>query len=140
MADRSSASPIDSDRLLAGQTFPKALRLLKPAQFRWVFADASKFANRHWTLLVRANGLPIPRMGLAIARKQVGKAHRRNRIKRIAREVFRRHKRRLVGYDIVVLARKGAAEVDNATLMRSFEHLIGKIEQHKRSSQGQTQT
>ncbi len=140
MADKSSAPLIDPDRLLAGQTFPKALRLLKPAQFRWVFDDATKFANRHWTFLVRSNGLPIPRMGLAIARKQVGKAHSRNRIKRIAREAFRRHKRRLVGYDIVVLARKGAAEVDNATLTRSFEHLIRKIEQHQRSSQGQKQT
>ncbi len=140
MADRSSATSFDPDRLLAGQTFPKALRLLKPAQFRWVFADAVKFANRHWTLLVRPNGLPIPRMGLAIARKQVGKAHSRNRIKRIAREAFRRHKRRLVGYDIVVLARKGAAETDNATLTRSFEHLIGKIERYQPAAQGQKTT
>ncbi len=130
MADTRSAQSIDSDRLLAGQTFPKALRLLSPAQFRWVFAEATKFANRHWTLLVRPNGLAYPRMGLVISKKQAGKAHSRNRIKRVARETFRRHKRSLVGYDIVVLARKGVAEVDNATLVRSFEHLIQKIQQH----------
>lgn len=122
---------MDADRLLAGQTFPKELRLLTPAQFARVFDDAVKFANRHWTFLVRPNGLPVPRMGLVISRKQAGKAHSRNRLKRLAREAFRRHKRRLVGYDIVVLARRGAAETDNATLTRSFEHLIGKIERQQ---------
>lgn len=122
---------MNADRLLAGQTFPKELRLLTPAQFAWVFDDAVKFANRHWTFLVRPNGLPVPRMGLVISRKQAGKAHSRNRLKRLAREAFRRHKRRLVGYDIVVLARRGAAETDNATLTRSFEHLIGKIERQQ---------
>lgn len=130
MADEKSAQSLDPDRLLAGQTFPKALRLLTPAQFRWVFADATKFANRHWTLLVRKNYLPYPRMGLAISKKQAGKAHSRNRLKRLARETFRRHKQALVGYDIVVLARKGVTEVDNATLVQSFEHLIRKIQQH----------
>ena len=133
MADHPSAPAQDmnADRLLAGQTFPKELRLLTPAQFAWVFDDAVKFANRHWTFLVRPNGLPVPRMGLVISRKQAGKAHSRNRLKRLAREAFRRHKRRLVGYDIVVLARRGAAETDNATLTRSFEHLIGKIERQQ---------
>ena len=127
MPDRASDPSCDADRLLAGQTFPKALRLRTPRQFRHVFSRATRFANRHWTLLVRPNGLPIPRMGLAIARKKVGKACRRNRIKRLAREAFRRHKRKLVGYDIVVLAREGVADVDGRTLMRSFEHLAEKI-------------
>ncbi len=128
---------LDSDALLAGETFPKALRLRKPGEFRHVFADATRFANRHWTFLVRENGLPIPRMGLAIARKQAGKAHDRNRIKRIARECFRKQKRALVGYDIVILARQGVADVDNATLVRSFEHLVRKIRKHSQTKDTQ---
>lgn len=128
---------LDSETLLAGETFPKALRLRTPSQFRHVFADATRFANRHWTFLVRPNGLPIPRLGLAIARKQAGKAHDRNRIKRIARECFRKQKRALVGYDIVILARQGVTDVDNATLVRSFEHLVRKIRKQSQTKDTQ---
>lgn len=109
------------------QDFPKATRLLSPKDFQYVFANAKKFANRHWTFIVRANGLPYPRLGLAIAKKQLPKAVWRNRIKRLARESFRQHKQPLAGYDIVVLTRRGMEQVDNQTLVNSFRHLIRKI-------------
>lgn len=112
---------------LSSNTFPKAFRLLTPKEFQHVFADAEKFANRHWTLIVRPNQKPYPRMGLAIAKKQLNRAVWRNRIKRLARELFRQHKQALSGYDIVVLGRRGMQEIDNATLNKSFLHLIRKI-------------
>lgn len=116
------------ERLLSHQDFPKSLRLLSPKDFQTVFADAQKFANRHWTLIVRPNGRPIPRLGLAVSKKQLQRAVWRNRVKRIAREVFRQHKVELCGYDIVVLGRKGMQEIDSSTLAKSFEHLIHKIQ------------
>jgi len=109
------------------QDFPKATRLLSPKEFQQVFAQAKRYANRHWTFIVRPNHLPYPRLGLAIAKKQLPKAVWRNRIKRLARETFRQHKKPLAGYDIVVLTRRGMAQVDNDTLVRSFLHLIRKI-------------
>ncbi|WP_024852171.1 ribonuclease P protein component [Hydrogenovibrio kuenenii] len=112
---------------LSLNTFPKAFRLLSPNDFQYVFADAEKFANRHWTLIVRPNKKLYPRMGLAIAKKQLSRAVWRNRIKRLARELFRQHKQALSGYDIVVLSRRGMQEIDNATLNKSFAHLIRKI-------------
>ncbi|MPQ76517.1 ribonuclease P protein component [Hydrogenovibrio sp. JE_KL2] len=112
---------------LSLNTFPKAFRLLTPKDFQHVFADAEKFANRHWTLIVRPNQKPYPRMGLAIAKKQLNRAVWRNRIKRLARELFRQHKQALSGYDIVVLSRRGMQEIDNVTLNKSFMHLIRKI-------------
>ncbi|GAB6035009.1 ribonuclease P protein component [Galenea microaerophila] len=107
--------------------FPKANRLLSPKEFQQVFAKAKKYANRHWTFIVRPNELSYPRLGLAIAKKQLPKAVWRNRIKRIARETFRQHKVELAGYDIVVLTRRGMEQVDSDTLVRSFLHLIRKI-------------
>ncbi len=109
------------------QDFPKATRLLSSKEFQHVFANAKKFANRHWTFIVRPNELAYPRLGLAIAKKQLPKAVWRNRIKRLARETFRQHKTQLAGYDIVVLTRRGMEQVDNDTLVRSFLHLIRKI-------------
>ncbi|WP_083944920.1 ribonuclease P protein component [Thiomicrospira microaerophila] len=107
--------------------FPKSLRLLTPADFTLAFTDAQKFANRHWTLIVRANHLPLPRLGLAVSKKQLSRAVWRNRVKRIAREGFRQHKNHLCGYDIVVLGRRGMQDIDNQTLANSFFHLINKI-------------
>ncbi|SFR56521.1 ribonuclease P protein component [Thiomicrospira sp. ALE5] len=119
-----AAAPSDA---LARQTFPKTLRLLTPKQYKQAFEQAQKFANRHWTLIVKANQQPIPRLGLAISKKQLARAVWRNRIKRVAREAFRQHKIDLCGYDIVVLGRKGMERVDSAQLHASFEHLIKKI-------------
>ncbi|MDG4811585.1 ribonuclease P protein component [Hydrogenovibrio sp. 3SP14C1] len=108
--------------------FSKSLRLLSPQDFQFVFAQAEKFSNRHWTFIVRPNDKRYPRLGLAIAKKQLAKSVWRNRVKRLARETFRQHKQALSGYDIVVLGRRGMQDVDNETLIKSFEHLIRKIQ------------
>ncbi|WP_127471708.1 ribonuclease P protein component [Thiomicrorhabdus aquaedulcis] len=107
--------------------FSKSYRLLAPKEFQHVFAQAEKFANRNWTLIVRPNHEPIARLGLAVAKKQLQRAVWRNRVKRIAREAFRLHKESLSGYDIVVLGRKGMQDIDSETLHTSFLHLIRKI-------------
>lgn len=122
-----SLSGEQQSSLLLHQDFPKTLRLLSPKDFQHVFAEAQKFANRHWTLIVRPNKLDIPRLGLAVAKKQLQRAVWRNRVKRIAREAFRLHKQDLCGYDIVVLGRKGMQDIASADLAQSFSHLINKI-------------
>ncbi len=112
---------------LSNNKFSKQFHLLTPADFKFVFDNANKFANRHWTLLVRPNKKNYPRIGLVIAKKQLMKAVWRNRIKRLAREAFRQHKQALKGYDIVVLSRRDAQKIDNEALTKSFQHLIRKI-------------
>lgn len=54
-----------------------------------------------------------PRLGLVVGRK-VGPAVRRNRVKRLLREFFRRHQERLPSADIIILAKKGAARLTYA--------------------------
>lgn len=107
--------------------FPKSNRILTPNEFQYVFAQAKKFSNRHWTFIVRPNQLPNARLGLAIAKKQLAKAVWRNRVKRLARETFRQHTKPLCGYDIVVLGRAKMHEVDSETLINSFLHLIRQV-------------
>jgi ribonuclease P protein component len=46
---------------------------------------------------------------------------RRNRIKRLVRESFRQHQHELPAVDIVVNARSGARDADNAVIVRSLE-------------------
>jgi len=128
MMDISEALNSSEDQInLTRQNFSKAFRLLSPKDFQTVFSQAERFGNRHWTFIVRPNQQNFPRMGLAIAKKQLPRAVWRNRIKRLARESFRQHKTPLSGYDIVVLSRQGMEKVDSVTLTKSFEHLIRKI-------------
>lgn len=115
----------------ANKDFPKSNRLLSPKSYSHVFAKAERFGNRNWTFIVRPNNEESPRLGLAIAKKQLQRAVWRNRVKRIAREAFRSHKEELSGYDIVVLGKKGMQEIDNKTLHESFLHLIRKIHKSK---------
>jgi ribonuclease P protein component len=68
---------------------------------------------------------------LAISKKQVRRAVDRNRLKRLAREVFRRHRADLEGLDFVVMARARAAVKDNRTLcdalLRHFLRLANAV-------------
>ncbi len=49
-----------------------------------------------------------PRLGL-VATRRMGKAVQRNRVRRLLREFFRRHKSALPRKDLVIMAKKGAA-------------------------------
>ncbi len=127
LSTHSESSPPSSILNKPKNGFSKPLRILKPSDFQHVFSNAEKFGNRNWTLIVRPNQRSYPRLGLAIAKKQLQRAVWRNRIKRLAREAFRLHKKELSGYDIVVLGRKGMQDIDNKILHKSFLHLVRKI-------------
>jgi ribonuclease P protein component len=62
--------------------------------------------RRHFTVFVRANGLPAARMGVIVGKKVAGRAVDRNRIKRLVREMFRQNRGRFAGNDLVFLARR----------------------------------
>jgi len=67
-----------------------------------------------------ANGLEGARLGLAIARRHIASAVRRNTVKRVIRESFRLHRATLGGLDIVVMAKAGAAGADKRALAGSL--------------------
>jgi len=103
------------------KTFPKAARLLRPAEFKSVFADPVRISRNGVVVLARLNGLGVARLGLAVAKRHVRRAHERNRIKRLARETFRRHAFRACGMDCVVLTRAGVDQVSNDELRAALD-------------------
>ncbi len=109
------------DILSSQEPFGRSLRLLKPAEFKQVFSRARKSTDENFTVLFIDNCLAHPRLGLAIAKKQVKSAVVRNRIKRIVRENFRRYQAVLPALDIVVLARRDIAENGKRKLHRSLQ-------------------
>ena len=107
-------------------------RLLTPRQFKAVFDSPSgKAPGKNVLLLARANGLEHPRLGLVIGKKSVKLSVERNRLKRLMRESFRLHQDSLVGWDIVIVARKGLGEVENPELIQHFGKLWKRLARNK---------
>jgi ribonuclease P protein component len=84
--------------------FPREKRLIKKSEFDDVFNKGKKIASQHFVFFYYKNNLSDARLGLAISKKRVPKAHDRNRIKRLIRETFRCHA--LTNFDVVVIARQ----------------------------------
>ncbi|OGP70036.1 MAG: ribonuclease P protein component [Deltaproteobacteria bacterium RBG_13_60_28] len=71
-------------------------------------AQGRRLHTRHFGLTLAASPAGRPRLGLAVT-KRLGKAVKRNRVRRLLREFFRRHKDRLPPEDLIIMAKKGAA-------------------------------
>lgn len=108
-------------------SFGKTRRLLKKTDYDQVFEQAKKLVTSEFVILYRTNTLGWARLGLALSKKSIPKAHDRNRIKRLLRETFRTT--RLPAIDMVFLAKRGVAEVENKAIItgldKAWDKLIG---------------
>jgi ribonuclease P protein component len=101
--------------------FPRSVRLLRPEDFRLVFERPQRAKSAGLMVLARSNGLPHPRLGLAVSKKSLPLAVQRNRIKRLSRDVFRHLQHQLGGIDIVILSRHELARQDNARIRQALQ-------------------
>lgn len=133
---REGSSPVDAvtrpgdiDRAAdAPQGFSRARRLTRPEEFSRVFANPLRSSDGLFTVVARDNGGSTARLGLAISKRVAKRAVQRNRIKRVAREVFRLQ-RNLPSLDFVVLAGAGASRVSRTELRASLERHIERLVQ-----------
>jgi len=98
--------------------FDKTRRLLKKSEFDRVFEKAKKVVTEEFVVLYRSNEISHARIGLALSKKVIPKAHDRNRVKRMLRETFRTST--LPAIDIVVLGRHGVANVKNSMVIANL--------------------
>lgn len=114
----------DNQTMVVSQDFSREKRLLTPRHFKAVFdSPTGKVPGKNLLLLARSNELDHPRLGLVIGKKSVKLSVERNRLKRLMRESFRLHQDLLVGWDIVIVARKGLGDVENPELIQHFGKL-----------------
>lgn len=102
-------------------TFIRELRLLTPKDFNHVFSQSIRVGSPYITLVARKNSLNHPRLGFAIAKKQVKRAHERNRIKRLMREYFRLTQHESPAIDVIVMAKAAVIELDNLALRQVLD-------------------
>jgi len=120
--------------LLNDARFPREARLLTPKDYKTVFDDAPFRASCPEVLvLARWNDSGDARLGIVVGKKHCRFAHQRNRIKRLCREAFRHHRAELAGLDMVILARKNIALLDNASINATLTTLWERVLKKSRS-------
>ncbi len=113
----------EADRGLAHTTRPR--RLADSQDFRRVREQGRCWSDSRLVLCVYPNDLDAVRVGYAVSR-HIGKAVRRNRIKRLMRESVHAYGDLLVpGWDIVIIARPGVSVAGYWDVSSSVGHLLG---------------
>ncbi len=103
------------------ERFGRAMRMSQPRDIQRVFQDSVKISNAYVTIRARRRAIKTPRLALAIAKKHVSSAVKRNRIKRVVRESFRRNVALLAGLDVVVISLPALAGTDNESLRQALD-------------------
>lgn len=104
------------------QRFSRYNRLTTPSEFRDVFTANNRVVDGNFVTLFRDNKLDVARLGLVVSRRNVKLASRRNRLKRVIRESFRKHKDDLTGRDVVVIIKKNIQTGNRSMLERSLSY------------------
>jgi ribonuclease P protein component len=98
-----------------------------------VYEKGRRAGSTSFVMFALPNAAGHCRLGITVTRK-VGSSVQRNRIKRVLRDVFRRHRAELApGLDLVLNARRGASDVPTAVLEREFLDRFGEISRRFRS-------
>jgi ribonuclease P protein component len=112
-------------------SFPKEARLLKRAEFLRVYENGKRFEGRFMTVFILPNDRKCHRAGITATKKAIGKAHERNRAKRLLRESFRLSKAELTDiktcHDWVLNARRSILKVKLENPLAEFREIVAKV-------------
>jgi len=107
--DSAQAGELNAARGVRPQRFPPRYRLRKRREYLALQRDGRRATVPHFIVITRFSPQPPSRLGITTSRK-VGGAPTRNRIRRLVREFFRRHRAELMPpRDVLVIARPGSA-------------------------------
>lgn len=100
-------------------------RLKKDKQFSYVYKKGKKHHSQHLTLFSVESKFKNYRIGYAISKK-IGKANKRNKLKRRLREIIRKSDYPKNFHNYVVMAKIGSAEIDFKNLENQVKIIFDK--------------
>lgn len=104
--------------------FPRAMRLRKKRDFAPLQRSATRLSGQFLQIDYRLGHSPRTRLGITVS-KRYGKAHDRNRFKRLVREAFRLHRPLLPSsIDLNVLPKRGCSPQHARDCVQDFKKLI----------------
>jgi ribonuclease P protein component len=106
---------------MPSERFTKARRVRRRGEFQRVFDLSVRAKGRYLTVLVATNEAGTTRLGIVASRK-LGDAVRRNRAKRLLRQIFRQTQSLPVrpGVDVVVIPRRELFDAAYSNLESDF--------------------
>jgi ribonuclease P protein component len=114
-------------RVARPQGMPRRHRFSERGSFGPVLQSRRKYRGRVCTLHVAQRARAPARFGLALTRKLVPRASDRNRIKRVAREAFRRHAAKLGPWDCVLSLRQRYDAKDEPVLLEELRSGLDRL-------------
>ena len=87
---------------MADSRFEKKFRLLSASDLSELKVDSLSFKKPSLIIYYKKNSYNQTRIGLSVTKK-IGKAHDRNRLKRLLREAFRQSSFKFLGADVLVV-------------------------------------
>jgi len=110
------------------QRFRRSDRLRKRYEFKQAQLSGRRIHTPHFLIVVLPTAQRNTRLGITVTKK-VGTAAKRNRIKRVVREVFRRNRELFpASHDFVFIAKRGATEIDYGSLLNELQRASRKLE------------
>lgn len=104
---------------MSNNRFTKGNRLITEKDFSRVYRKGKRFEGEFFVFYLLDKKEGKPRIGI-VTPKYLGNAVERNRIKRIIRESFRKHKGIFDSFDFIVKPRKKVIELKNPVLAERF--------------------
>lgn len=109
------------DQTKRDYSYPPSCRIKRRPEILELQQKGNKLFSRHFVILVSPSERFESRLAVTITKKVHKRAVMRNSIKRKVREVFRLYRSKLAGsFDILVIARKNAFEVDFFNVRREL--------------------
>jgi ribonuclease P protein component len=118
---------LESNDQAAHRKLPKSARVLNRSHFKNILKSGNRLIGNWISLDFRLGRSNRPRLGITVSRRY-GKAHDRNRFKRVVREAFRELYPNLpISLEANISPRRASPELCKAIILNELLQLIRKI-------------
>ena len=108
-------------------SFPEKFKIKTSRDFRNILTKGTKSHSENFILYARPNSLGFPRLGVSVGKKASASSVRRNRMKRVLREVFRKHKPAFHSNDVVFVIKNDVSHKKFSELHSEIEKLVSRV-------------